>query len=209
MNNYLFISAHFDDIEVCAMGTLLKLLETNNNIYFMVMSRQRDDTVYNIRRQEQENVIKQLVVYKNLFYLDEVKYYDGLLMNHTLDMRDIIEKVMAKYFIDTVFCTFEFDTHPDHVAVSKAVDMAARQKSVIQYETPNAFNFIPNYFVPLSNEDVTLKIRLMKIHRSQNDKNNNFYLDKIRATAIFRGQAIYEQFAEAFFIKRLKHGIYI
>ena len=82
--------------------------------------------------------------------------------------------------------------------------MAARYISTFEFETPNAYNFNPSFFVELTEEEVQMKLDMMKCHSSQNHRNGNFYLDKILAISKFRGLACYTEYAEAYFPKRIK-----
>ena len=210
---YLFTGAHFDDVEISTMGTMVKLLENRNNmIYFTVVSRQETDWEYAKRRVEQFNVLKFLNGFENFEYIDnaivatEKSLVDGKLTHRVLEIRDLVESIVETKGIDIVFTTYTHDTHPDHVALSNAVDMAARKISIVQYETPNAFDFIPNFYTVLDEFEITKKIELLACHVSQNEKNENFYLNKVKATAVFRGQAVFAAYAEAFYVKRLVNG---
>jgi LmbE family N-acetylglucosaminyl deacetylase len=96
------------------------------------------------------------------------------------------------------------DTNPDHCALKISNEQAGRGISTFEFETPNAYNFVPSYFVSLTEEEVELKLEMMRCHSSQNEKNSDFYLKKIKSTAEFRGLSIYEDFAEAYFPVRVR-----
>lgn len=201
--NYLFVGAHPDDIEISAMGLLIKLLEKKHQVCMVISSLPKD--TYNIRKEEQNKVNSFLASkFANFVNLGFLEFQDSKLYYDTLEIKDELEKIISSYKIDIVVTHFGKDTHLDHESVSKAADIAGRKISVINFESPNNYEFIPNFFVPLTQEEIDMKIKLMTFHESQNIKNNNFYLDKIKANGIFRGQAVYEPYAEAFFIKRLK-----
>jgi LmbE family N-acetylglucosaminyl deacetylase len=207
--NYLFIGAHPDDIEISAMGFLIKLLENKANKVFMsVIALPKDEEIKSIRISEQFKVSSYLgIKYTNFRFLAYSNFYDGNLHNSLIELKNYIEEIITTYQIESIITHYGKDTHLDHEFLSKACDIAGRKISVINFESPNVYDFIPTFFVPLTNEELSTKIDLMKFHSSQNKRNNNFYLDKIQATAIFRGQAVYETFAEAFYIKRLKSPI--
>lgn len=204
--NYLFIGAHPDDIEISAMGYLIKLLNKGHNIFMLVISLPSDENERIIRLEEQNKVYEYLSKNYSNFNYDTYRYTDGKLLNELLSIKNIIENYIKNNNCEVVITHFGKDTHLDHETVSKAVDIAARKISIINFESPNVFDFIPNFFVPLTKEELETKIKLMKLHNSQNIKNENFYLKKIEANAIFRGQSVYEEYAEAFYIKRYKEN---
>ena len=201
--NYLFIGAHCDDIEISSIGYLLKLLKDGHSVFMIVCTLPYIKKEAEIRKKEQGKVVEELSKYKN-FKFEFFHFIDGELYDHFLELKNTIESFINKNNIQKVVTHFNNDTHPDHETLSKAVDCAARKISIINFESPNVFGFIPNYFIELSKEDIKEKINLMKLHRSQNVKNNNFYIDKIKSNAMFRGQSVYCDYAEAFFIKRVK-----
>lgn len=163
--NYLFIGAHCDDIEISSMGYLLKLLKGDHNVFMVVCTLPSDSLQADIRKKEQEKVIKVLSKYKN-FHFEFFKFIDGRLYDQFLTLKDTIESFINNNKIEKVVTHFNNDTHPDHETLSKAVDCAARKISIINFESPNVFGFIPNYFIELSKEDIKEKINLMKLHRS-------------------------------------------
>lgn len=199
MSNYLFISAHPDDVEISAMGFMLSLLRQGHTCHMMVCCGNDND-----RQREQQDVFEDIHLKHRNFCGTICPYLDGNLEGSVDLIRNDVENKIRDNKIDVVVSHFPKDTHRDHRAVAQACIDAARTISLIQFESPNVYEFEPNFYVPLTQEDLDQKILLMQRHTSQNLRTKNFYLDKIRAMAAYRGQAVYEQYAEAFHIHRLK-----
>lgn len=202
MKRYLFVGAHPDDIEISAMGFLLNRLENGDECYALVLTAKTEE-----RFNEQHKVFDYIASKyntsdKTLFhfklFIENFVFKDGELHKSKLEILHYVEEFIEQNKIDVVVTHFPKDTHRDHRAVSSAVTDAARKVSLLYFESPNVFNFVPNFFVALTKDELEEKYKIMSFHHSQNIKNNNFYLDKIKATAIFRGLSIYEYASEGF-----------
>jgi len=104
----------------------------------------------------------------------------------TLSIVDEISKVITSFnpsFILVPPCT---DSHQDHVAVSKAAKIACRTKEVtiLEYSTPSVVNFSPNWFFPLTEELIQLKLRSLSCHKSQQHR-YYFQEEYIRVTSSY------------------------
>jgi LmbE family N-acetylglucosaminyl deacetylase len=198
MRKYLFCGAHPDDIEISAGGFLLNRLRRGNHCHMLVLGCDTQERI-----DEQFHVFSQLEAQfngyeKTLFTYDLFSYSDGNLEDAKLEYIDIVEGLIERRQFDVVLTHFPKDTHRDHRAVSSAVTDAARKISLLYFESPNVYEFEPNFYCTLSEEELEEKIELMSLHKSQNEYNDNYYLNKIRATATFRGQPVYSPAAEAF-----------
>lgn len=202
MKPYLFVGAHPDDIEISAGGFLLNRLRRGHPCHMLVLGCDREERI-----EEQRKVFTQLKEEFNdfdqtIFTYDLCNYSDGDLDGMKLEIIEVVEGLIERRGFKVVVTHFPEDTHRDHRAVSSAVTDAARKISLLYFESPNVFNFIPNFFISLSEEELDEKVQLMSYHITQNRYNKNFYLDKIRATGIFRGQAVYSDAAEGFYAAR-------
>lgn len=195
----LFTFAHADDESISCAGLMHKLLKQGIRVYAKWF------TINEERSKELLNAIHVLEKSsgKNLESVEFLYYPDTNLVSHKYEIKDLIENFIKENSI-THSISHCADTHPDHVTLKEANEMAGRYISTFEFETPNAYNFNPSFFVELTEEEVQLKIEMMKCHTSQNVKNNNFYIDKIMAMSKFRGMACYTDYAEAYFPKRIK-----
>lgn len=197
--NILFIGAHPDDIELSAGGYLLNSLKNGHSCFAMVFS----GLYHEIRRYEINNSFSYLEMKFPNFSERVYNFPDTELYKYEDEIKNIIEKNILNYDIDRCVTHFFKDTHRDHRSISQASIDAARKISIICYESPNVYEFEPNYYIKLDEETLNEKIKLMSYHKSQNDKNDNFYLKKIKAAAEFRGLSVYTKYAEAYHIIRM------
>ena len=198
-NKVLFTFAHADDESISCAGLMHKLLRQGIEVHAKWF------TINDEREPELLNAIKMLNDRSGneLQSIELLRFPDNNLVSYKYEIKDLIEKFIKENGI-THSISHCVDTHPDHITLKEANEMAGRYISTFEFETPNAYNFNPSFFVELTEEEVQLKIDMMKCHTSQNTKNNNFYIDKIMAMSKFRGMACYTDYAEAYFPKRIK-----
>lgn len=197
--NVLVVAAHPDDCEISCMGYVIDLLERGHEVTAAVMAVVDPD-----RRLELNMSFNALCRDYDNFSFVTRDFADGKLHDSESRIKNFVETTIDRNSIDLVITHFPKDTHRDHRTVAQACIDAARKVSLIFFESPNVYEFEPNYYVPLSERVLERKIEQMSYHASQNVKNDNFYIDKIRANAAFRGQAVYEKYAEAFHVHRWK-----
>lgn len=100
--------------------------------------------------------------------------------------------------------------HQDHAILHEACIAAARpyywNGSVLVYETDGELKFDPNLYIPLSSDEIEKKLKAINAYKTQL-RSNRHPVNPLsqKAKAEFRGQIIYENYAEAFQVFRL-HG---
>jgi N-acetylglucosamine malate deacetylase 1 len=130
-----------------------------------------------------------------------------------------IEEVMKKVNPDEIFTMHPGDTHADHHIVYKSTELATRAisssighlKKVYTYETPSSTDqmfpdssnvFLPNTFVDITSFLSKKLDAFSQYVTEQADltlfPNHSRSLDKIRATAEYRGAQSNMRYAEAF-----------
>jgi LmbE family N-acetylglucosaminyl deacetylase len=185
----LAISAHPDDIEFAAGGTMVKFREKGYDIYLVVATNGENgfkiahkpaSERIKIRHKEQLNAAKKLGV-KKVFFLN---YRDGYLVNND-ELRAKLAKIIKEVKPEIIF-TFDpanraFESinmnHRDHRAIGEAAFdavFAARNRYMMPGKSwaVSTFWFFgphkPNHF-----ENITAyigkKIELIEAHRSQWD----------------------------------------
>jgi len=125
--------------------------------------------------------------------------------------------ILKKFRPDCVFLPFPGDLHQDHKAIYRAGLVAVRPKNgilvkrVLTYEVLSETDwgsihephFYPNYFIPISKENMRDKLEMMRYYNSQlGDGNSNRTLTSLEALARLRGGTIGEEYAEAFILER-------
>lgn len=191
----LAIGAHPDDIEFGCGGTLIKLKERGEKIFFLVLTE--GGVGYNpaIRKKEQE---------KSARYLKADIFWGGFEDTSIPAGKILIakmEEVMQKVKPDIIFCSYFDDIHQDHRAVAQACYSATRySRRVVFYEVPTTCNFEPDVFV-----DITpvrqKKLTLLRLHTSQVNRtrvSRLTILDSASSCANFRGYQARVRYAEGF-----------
>lgn len=113
-------------------------------------------------------------------------------------------------FAPTVLYIPSITKHQDHEALHKAAVAATRpyywNGSVFIYETDGEISFQPNLYVPLTAEEMKRKMEALEAYGTQlGTLRHPVNPDILFHKAKFRGNHIYEEFAEAFQVLRL-HG---
>ena len=199
--NILAFGAHPDDIEIGAGGTLSKYSEEGHNIAGIVATLPQDKEV---RKKESEIAADILGV--DIWLLDIS--FDDLFFSRELARR--IDVVLEKYNPDIIFTHWDGDSHQDHNALTGGVIAATRANkcSVYMYEQTLPGGIVPSSFNAQMYVDIShtmdKKIKSILAHKSQHEKNGDWWLHGIRGRAMFRGCQINTSYAEAFqVVKRL------
>ena len=196
---HLFIGSHPDDLEISCMGYIVKLLKEKQKIYLYICS-DGDKTRYD----------EQIASFKELKKIGDFKFQIDKFKIRTFEenftaIRNRLEEIIRINNIHYVYAPYVMDTHIDHRTLAQAAIDASRKISLIFYESPSSYDLEPNYFAILNQEILDIKVKLFKIHRSQYTKSNsNYFYNKIISTADFRGISIYEKYAEAYKVAKLK-----
>lgn len=195
---YLFLGAHTDDIELCAGGTVAKLIELNNDVHFMAFSSCQSEQIetewnesLNILRPSQSN----LAYFKNRLFSENRQD----ILDRMIQLRDNIE-------YDYVFTHSTLDGHQDHRVIGQESIRAFKNTNLITYIAPwNQIGSQPidNYFVSLELKHVQKKIESCMAYKSQI---NRPYMneDFLWAQARIAGIKCQSEFAEAFQVLKIK-----
>ncbi|TVY12024.1 PIG-L deacetylase family protein [Paenibacillus cremeus] len=112
-------------------------------------------------------------------------------------------------FRPTVLYIPSITKHQDHEALHQAAIAAARpyfwNGTVLVYETDGELSFQPNLYISLTEEEMALKMKALEAYKTQIGSNRHpVHPESLLHKAKFRGNQIYEEFAEAFQIIRMK-----
>jgi LmbE family N-acetylglucosaminyl deacetylase len=113
-------------------------------------------------------------------------------------------------FRPTVLYIPSITKHQDHEALHQAAMAAARpyfwNGTVLVYETDGELTFQPNLYIPLTEEAMNLKMKTLEAYQTQiGSLRHPVHPDNLLHKAKFRGNQIFEEYAEAFQIIRM-HG---
>ena len=121
----LSIGAHFDDIELHASATLLKLqAEKGAELYSIVCTNGLLGGGAGVEnRRNEQNAANELLGIKESFYLN----FADVTLLHTYSLVNPIDEILMKIKPDMIFSHSENDINNDHIAVAKAAKSVNRR----------------------------------------------------------------------------------
>ena len=199
----IVFGAHPDDGEIGAGGTIAAYVRRGHRV-LMVNVRVpggRDDTndkERERRRQEADHAARELGAELLSFGLPR----DALQPNARLV--SAIDQLLTDVQPTAIYTHWLGDSHPEHVALSRAVLAAGRknQCSVYMYEATlpggiSAYSFRAQKFVDIS-YTIENKMTSLASYETQLERYGQEWLDAIRGRAAHRGFQIGRRYAEAF-----------
>jgi N-acetylglucosamine malate deacetylase 1 len=200
----LVLAPHTDDCEFGCGGSVVKLIENNNDVYCATFSACQqsvrpdfppDILITEVKAASQILGIKS----ENLLLFD---YAVRTFNFHRQDILDDLIRLRKDINPDVVFMPSMNDIHQDHHTIAQEGLRAFKFASILCYEMPwNNLNFNTSSFFLLEERHVATKARAMQEYKSQQHRsyaNEEF----IRALARVRGVQINAQYAECFEVKR-------
>jgi LmbE family N-acetylglucosaminyl deacetylase len=198
----LCLGAHSDDIEIGCGGTVLSLLESNENVSvcWVVFSaselraREAQDSAISFLMQARE---KEVVV---------KRYRDGFFPFLGAQIKDDFEALKHNFNPDLVLTHYREDRHQDHRLISDLTWNTFRNHMILEYEIPKFDGDLgcPNFFVPLKESVCSRKVQiLVESFKSQGQKH---WFDEQTFLAILRLRGMEAnsptRFAEAFYCRK-------
>jgi len=200
--NIIVFSPHPDDAEVLMGGTIAKYAQNGHDVLIVVVTIPNQEEK---RREESRDAA--VILGARLSILDLNPY--KLMFNR--ELVEIFDKVIKDFPPDIIYTSWIYDSHQDHITVSKATIAAARKNacSLYMYEqalpsglTPYAFR--AQAFVDIS-DTIELKIKSVSAHKSQVQSFSEQWIQGIIAKATYMGFQINVKYAEAFeIVKEIK-----
>lgn len=192
MKTILVLSPHPDDGILGCGGTISKFLEEGKEIYYIVFSWLEQGFSFG----EIESSLDILGIKK-----ENITYWDYRVRNFTDKRQAILDdllKLREKIRPDLVLCHSTSDRHQDHIIVRQEAFRAFKNVSIWGYELGwNVRDFKTDIFASLNNRHIENKIKALRCMPSQNSR-RYFNPKRREAHAIFRGEQIDRDFAEAF-----------
>ena len=196
--NILTISAHPDDVEFGAMGTLLKYRDSMNKLFCYVATLGGEGDSSNglaSRKAECEKAMQKLHP-DHIFCQDRI----GLKAEDYHLEVGRIEGIVKGCGITLVLVNSRHDTHQDHRLISEITLTALRRAKIgiLLYASPSvSLEFRPRVFVDIGHF-VDEKMAALKFHQTQGQKPymNQEYLDAFHSDpyALLRGIKYVERF---------------
>lgn len=199
----LCLGSHSDDIEIGCGGTVLRLSEQYPNCIFhwVVFS------AIGIRETEARRGATLFVASTSLTAPLLKTFQDGFMPFVGAEVKAVFEELKQKVAPDLIFTHNRNDAHQDHRLISELTWNTFRDHLILEYEIPKYDGDLgqPSFFVPLSSELCTKKVRhLMDAFQSQHRK-RWFREDTFLSLMRLRGMECNAPsgYAEAFYCRKL------
>jgi LmbE family N-acetylglucosaminyl deacetylase/ActR/RegA family two-component response regulator len=207
--NVLFIGAHPDDIELGCGGTLIKHVQSGDNVYAMIFTNGEKGMAETTKIDRQQESLKALTLAGvnplNIYFM---QYPDTELWQVRQEVMNSIAKFCTTFKVQLIYTHSNKAQHQDHVTIFDETMRAARKAwGIMAYESHGATNpsFSPNLFVDIT-DVMSEKILMLNCHQSQIAK-NYLRVDSVVALAQFRSSQSEEfHYAEAFEIIKMNLG---
>lgn len=200
----LVLAPHTDDGEFGCGGTIAKLIEEGNDVFYAAFSACQQSVLpqfpSDILITEVKAATNVLGVRpENLILFD----YDVRTFGyHRQEILDDLIRMRADIKPELIFMPDLNDIHQDHATVATEGLRAFKFSSILSYELPwNNLTFTTSSFVHLEERHVATKVKALQEYQSQAHRP---YSDEefLRSVARTRGVQIGTKYAEAFTVVR-------
>jgi LmbE family N-acetylglucosaminyl deacetylase len=203
----LILSPHTDDAELGCGGTIVKFLDTGNEIFWIVFSTAEDSlpagSPKDTLKKEYFQVLRDLSISE-----DNCKVFDFKVRNLHQSRQELLEeliRIRRLYNPDLVIGPSFNDLHQDHQVVSHEMIRAFKTtSSIICYELPwNHVTFNTQCFVKLTKKQIDKKCSILKHYQSQIVQDRPYFTKEfIHGLAKIRGIQCNSAYAESFEVVR-------
>lgn len=206
----LILSPHTDDAELGCGGTIVRFLDCDHEIFWVVFSTAEESLPEGLPedtlKKEYYNVIKDLSLEEK-----DCKVFDYNVRNLHQYRQEVLENLIEirnQYAPDLVIGPSLNDFHQDHQVVAHEMVRAFKTtSSVLSYELPwNHAVFNMQCFVKLDPDHIKKKCLILKHYRSQFIQSKPYFSREfIYGLAKARGVQCNSEYAEAFEVVRWIH----
>jgi len=198
----LCLGCHSDDIEIGCGGTILRLIEEQQDCKFhwVVFS------ATGARKTEAQQAAKLFTGSERLNRLQLNEFRDGFMPFIAVEVKEAFEK-LKEVTPDIIFTHYGKDAHQDHRLISELTWNTFRNHLIFEYEIPKYDGDMgrPNFFVPLETRHYQKKIEhLMEAFVTQRSK-SWFQPETFLGLMRLRGMECNASsgYAEAFYTRKL------
>ncbi len=213
MSKIVCIGAHPDDVELSMGGSVLRLLDAGHEVTILDISDGEPTPHGSIEIREAERKKAAELLGVNRITLDIKNRYIEETVENRIKLAEVFRNLKCEY----IFTHYEYDVHPDHIAVSKLTDSARFYSKLTKcdikgepffptrviYYFPNhiKLNLEPSFCVDIS-PYIEKKQHVLECYESQFIKKGQgaFIRESIDANRYF-GMRIGTGFAEPFYMR--------
>ena len=198
-NKILIVAPHADDEVLGVGGTTRRMLREGHEVYLIVCSKRKNDI------SEYKEAMTHFTDYRWLEHRDESLHV----------VRDYVLSEVEEYYNkikpNIIFIPNKDDFNTDHQVVHGICEIVCRRyqdnspDAIFMYEVPSSTtqsfknNFSCNYYVRLSQEDLTHKVGIMTYYKNEvREYPNPRSSEGILTYAKFRGMECNSEYAEGF-----------
>jgi LmbE family N-acetylglucosaminyl deacetylase len=203
LKTILCLGAHSDDIEIGCGGSILRLLEENQNteVYWIVFSADSK------RKKEAESSADLFLAGAKKREIRVKNFRESFFPYIGADIKEYFEELKQQISPDLIFTPFREDLHQDHRLVAELTWNTFRDDLILEYEVVKYDGDLgsPNFFVPLNEPTCRKKIEtIFKCFKTQGSR-GWFTEDVFSSIMRIRGVECNapDKFAEAFYCRKM------
>lgn len=200
MTRYLALGAHPDDVELGCSATLFQILQPNDILYYIVMSK-----CSNVKGNEL--IVEEWKTASNCFRIFSASkniktwihdFQNRSLSDHRIEIRKELDAILHDYQPEVVFTTSPNDLHQDHSYLGRESISTFRDCVILTYLNvrPSKFEY-PDYYIALDDINIERTLKMISCYKSQKKK-PEFDPELTKATFRHRGGEIRRKYAQAF-----------
>jgi len=202
VDKVLVVSAHTDDMELGAGGTVRQLLESGVHVKSIVFSDCRESV--DTEKFPEDVLAKECTAAAKFLGLTDLTIHQFPVREFPAHRQEILETIYSvrkEEKFDLVLTHWTGDLHQDHRVAAEETNRAFMKTNttVLAYEVPgNCPGFTPQVFVPMTEEEVKRKVEMLQHYKSQVAKRGYFEINAIKSLMGYQGNHVGATYAEAF-----------
>ena len=203
----LVISAHADDAELGAGGTIARHVEGGDEVRILLVTHSgyNDYNGKTIRTKKRAaNESKKSLEVLGVNQVDCLNYETKKVVYDVRLIEDI-NRYVDEFTPDIIYTHWDGDANQDHEAIAKATFIGARNyHKILKYRSNwhvSTKEFKENFYVDISNQ-IDKKMDAIKSHKSEIDKRGGSWQEYFKSKSRLCGIEIGVQYAEVFEIHK-------
>jgi LmbE family N-acetylglucosaminyl deacetylase len=197
----LAVGCHADDLEIGCGGTLLALTHARPDLHVTWVVLAAPDA----RGEEARSSAEQFLAAAGSAEVLVHQFRDGFLPYSGGEVKEVFETLKAVE-PDVILTHTRHDLHQDHRLACELTWNTFRDHLILEFEIPKYDGDLgtPNVFVPLGQEVVAEKLRLVREGFPSQDGKHWFDDELLRSVMRLRGMECAARYAEAFTCRKLR-----